>query len=114
MQHRNEFLKVFWGLLILLGMHIIFTLALLLIINLLTTFAASSRSNYQAVNQINVALSLSFLLIGVTQLLYVIPTLLRLRRRREWGLFKGVVIGAVITALLCGGCWLAYGNLINL
>ncbi len=44
--------------------------------------------------------------ISITQLLYVIPVLIWLERRQKWGLMKGVIIGAVLTALLNGGCWL--------
>ncbi len=44
--------------------------------------------------------------ISITQLIYVIPTLILLRRRQQDALEKGVVIGAVITALLNGGCYL--------
>ena len=42
---------------------------------------------------------------GLTQLIYVIPACYWLKRKRRIGLMKGVIIGAVITALLNGGCW---------
>jgi Na+/proline symporter len=45
--------------------------------------------------------------IGLTQLLYVIPLVLYLKRQRRWGWMKGVIIGACLTALVNGGCWLA-------
>lgn len=41
------------------------------------------------------------------QLLYVIPLILRFRRRRQFGLMKGVVIGATLTALVNGACFVA-------
>lgn len=44
--------------------------------------------------------------IGITQLIYIIPVIIWLRRQRKWGLMKGVIIGAVLTVLLNGGCWL--------
>lgn len=44
--------------------------------------------------------------IGLGQLLYVIPVIIRLYRQRRWGMVKGVIIGAVLTAFLNGGCWL--------
>ena len=44
--------------------------------------------------------------ISITQLLYVIPVIIWLHIRRQFALTKGVIIGAVITALLNGGCWL--------
>jgi hypothetical protein len=43
---------------------------------------------------------------GLTQLLYVMPRGIYLYRQKNWPRFKGVVIGAVIAALLNGGCWL--------
>lgn len=50
-------------------------------------------------------------LIGVAgfffwQLLYVIPLIIWLRRRGKVAMMKGVVIGAVLTALLNGVCFL--------
>jgi hypothetical protein len=44
--------------------------------------------------------------IGLLQLVYVIPVSLWLKQQGRFGLMKGVIIGAVITALLNGGCWL--------
>ena len=44
--------------------------------------------------------------ISIIQLIYVIPALIVLRRRQKFALRKGVIIGAVITALLNGGCYL--------
>lgn len=44
--------------------------------------------------------------ISITQLIYVIPVIIWLNRRRQFALKKGVIIGAVITALLNGGCYL--------
>jgi hypothetical protein len=44
------------------------------------------------------------------QLLYVIPITLWLRRRQRIGMMKGVIIGAVITALLNGGCFLLFSR----
>ena len=44
--------------------------------------------------------------IGLSQLLYAIPLVMHFRRRRRFNTVKGVVIGAVITVLLNGGCFL--------
>lgn len=43
--------------------------------------------------------------IGVAQLIYIIPLIIYLARRKAWALMKGVIIGAIFTALLNGGCW---------
>jgi hypothetical protein len=42
------------------------------------------------------------------QLLYVIPLIIWLKRRRKMGMMKGVIIGAVLTALLNGSCYLLW------
>lgn len=42
------------------------------------------------------------------QLLYAIPLILRFKRQRRFGKMKGVIIGATITALLNGACFLAF------
>jgi hypothetical protein len=44
--------------------------------------------------------------ISIVQLIYGIPAMLWLRRRQQFALMKGVIIGTVITALLNGGCFL--------
>ncbi len=48
--------------------------------------------------------------LGVLQLLYVVPRSLQLRRRQRWARLKGVIAGAVIVALLNGGCWVFLGG----
>ncbi|MBD0343625.1 MAG: hypothetical protein ICV63_02060 [Coleofasciculus sp. Co-bin14] len=49
--------------------------------------------------------------IGLVQLFYVVPIAIRRRNRQQWESMKGVIIGAVITVLLNGGCWLWFlGN----
>ncbi len=45
------------------------------------------------------------LVIGVSQLLYMIPATVLAYRGREPGLAKGLVIGACLTALLNAACW---------
>jgi hypothetical protein len=44
--------------------------------------------------------------LGLLQLIYVVPRSLSLKRQQRWARFKGVIAGAVIVALLNGGCWL--------
>ncbi len=44
--------------------------------------------------------------IGIVQLLYVIPLAIHLKRQQKVETMKGVIIGAIITILLNGGCWL--------
>lgn len=46
--------------------------------------------------------------IGIIQLIYVIPIIIWSRRRERFALMKGVIIGAVITALVNGACYLPF------
>ena len=43
--------------------------------------------------------------IGLSQLVYAIPLGRRFKRQRRFNAMKGVIIGAVITTLLNGGCF---------
>ena len=95
MSQRNEILGVFLGILLLIGMHIFAILAIVLLSFITGIYGGQ------------------ILIIGVFgfflwQLLYVIPVTLWLKRRQQYGLMKGVIIGAVITALLNGGCSLLF------
>ncbi|MBA3924097.1 MAG: hypothetical protein H0X31_21330 [Nostocaceae cyanobacterium] len=99
MSPRNEIIGIVYGILLLLGMHflagiIIFGVGLLV-------FEITHSPYIYLTIWAGSAVGL-FLL----QLLYVIPLILWLRRRQYLGMMKGVIIGAVITALLNGGCFL--------
>ncbi|MEO0538246.1 MAG: hypothetical protein AAF215_30845 [Cyanobacteria bacterium P01_A01_bin.123] len=48
----------------------------------------------------------AFFGVGVFQLLYVVPLIIYLIRKRNFALMKGVIVGAVLTALVNGGCWI--------
>lgn len=59
-------------------------------------------------NALGIFLLYAFFGIGITQLLYVIPLALWLRHVGRFDTMKGVVIGAVITLLLNGCCFLLF------
>ncbi|NEO11021.1 MAG: hypothetical protein F6K59_09355 [Moorea sp. SIO3F7] len=44
-------------------------------------------------------------MIGIAQLVYVIPALIVLRLLGRWELIKGVILGGLITGLLNLGAW---------
>lgn len=96
MRSRNEFWEIVSGVLFLLGLHIaaIAILAVLAYIFL----------------GLNAMLAQIFFFaifgIGLFQLLYAIPLAIWLNRKRQSGRMKGVIICAVVTALLNGGCYL--------
>lgn len=101
MARRNEFLQIIYGILLLIGMHAI-AIAVIFVLGFILFY---STPNY-VILVFWMYAAFSFSLI---QLLYVIPVVLRLKQRQRWGMMKGVIIGAVITALLNGGCFLIYG-----
>ncbi|HEY9613099.1 hypothetical protein [Allocoleopsis sp.] len=102
MSPQNELRGIFLGISLLLGMHfaaLFCILAISLIISIITT---PIINNYQW----ELLLIFPFIGIGIFQFIYVIPVSMWLKQREEYALMKGVIIGAVITALLNGGCWL--------
>jgi len=101
MQNRNEAVNIFLGIALLIGMHIV----ALLVIGLLGFIVSTIYPATYA------ALILWMYGIGgflFWQLIYVLPVSLWLKRRGNQGMMKGVIIGAVITALLNGACFLSF------
>jgi hypothetical protein len=99
MSPRNEIKGIVSGIFLLMGLH----LAALILASILVRIFISigGISDYIAI-----FLGLGLAGIGIAQLIYVVPAIIVLRRRREFALVKGLIIGAIITALLNGGCWL--------
>ncbi|MBD1833423.1 hypothetical protein H6F61_12210 [Cyanobacteria bacterium FACHB-472] len=98
MRPRNEGLQIVLGFLLLLVIHI----AVIAILALIAYIAGKFGDLYifQPIAFIAV------FYVGLFQTLYVIPLIFWLKRQQRWGLMKGVIISAVITALLNGGCFL--------
>ncbi|AFZ15305.1 hypothetical protein Cri9333_4524 [Crinalium epipsammum PCC 9333] len=91
MARRNESEGIALGILGVLGM------------NFLVFFLLLNYTNY------NSTVSLAVLFgICLYQLLYVVPAIIFLKRQQRWGLMKGVIIGAVTTALLSGPCFVMF------
>jgi hypothetical protein len=97
MPERNRFVDFAAGVMLTFGMHILAGILLSLIASI------ASALNIYTIVPIPVFFVLG---IGITQLVYIIPVAILLARKREWEKMKGVILGAVITALLNGGCWL--------
>ncbi|MBD2084988.1 hypothetical protein NDI49_11155 [Trichocoleus sp. ST-U3] len=91
MRSINEISGIIGGIFLLLGINIL----VFVIVVFLSVFTTATP-----------ILGIPILCIGLFQFLYVIPISFSLRRQQRWGLMKGVIIGAVLTALLNGGCWL--------
>jgi hypothetical protein len=72
----------------------IFTIIFLLFLNFTRspTFLEKSMLNLASI-------------IGLSQLIYIIPLAILLKQQRQKYWMQGVIIGACITALINGGCW---------
>lgn len=97
MSYKNEFVKVIFGIILLLLMHTLAGLLILLITNILQAMYDGNSGLYVLIFASGICL---------WQLLYVIPTCLWLQQKRKHLIMKGVIIGAEITFLLNGGCFL--------
>lgn len=102
MSQRNEIGAILLGVLLVFGMHISAISIVFLIGSLLS-----------AINIDITFLGIALFGIGISQLMYVIPVIFWARSKQKWGLMKGVIIGAVITALLNGGCWIILASQIK-
>lgn len=103
MSQRNEFIDIVLGMLLVFGLHIL----AIAIGGLIGSVAISLSGTGTALGSaISALLVYALFFIGISQLVYILPIIFWLRRRQKWGLMKGVIIGAVLTALLNGGCWL--------
>ena len=102
MSQRIEVTGIILGILLLIGMHFAAFVLISVILLIISIIPTPISNNYLWMPLI-IFPSVS---IGLFQILYVIPVVVWLKRRQEWGLMKGVIIGAVLTALLKGGCWL--------
>jgi hypothetical protein len=101
MSQRNELLYVILGILLLLPFHLV---ALGLIF--LTAYIVQSLSGGYAFMLIVGAGTFVF---SLWQLIYVIPLCLWLKNQGKISVMKGVIIGAILTLLGNGGCFLLVG-----
>lgn len=93
----TEFGKILSGFFFVLGLHILAYISFWLI-GLIT--------NSMGIDITGSILNYLIFYIGITQLIYIIPLMILLIQQRNWGVLKGVIIGAVLTGLLNGGCYL--------
>ncbi len=100
MSQRNEILQILLGILLLFGLHLLAGGIIFLIGWFYGQIFGYSNYNFLGIWIIG---SWGFF---IWQMLYVIPLCLWLRRQQRLAMMKGVIIGAVITALLNGTCFL--------
>ena len=96
-QRRDESWLIILGCLLILGINgaVIFTLILFGA----TVFVATCFSVSGAGSLIT-PISYVIYSIGIVQLLYVVPLVFILKQKQQWEWMKGIIIGAVLTALL--------------
>ncbi len=86
----NKFRKVISGIFLLFGMHIAAFIILLILAYIVRIFNTQLAAN----------LILALFYLGLLQIIYVIPIAIWLKQKQQGGRMKGVIIGAVITALV--------------
>lgn len=87
---KNEFSRIIPGIILLLGLHIVVVVSLGILAYIVRKFNTILAAD----------IILSLFYIGLLQLIYVIPVVILLKRKKREGKMKGVVIGAIITAFL--------------
>lgn len=95
----NELIQIFGGFMLLMGLHCVAGTLIFIL-----GFAMGMMAGGYAFLGIWVVGAMGFLF---WQLLYVIPLIFRFRRRRRFAMMKGVIIGATLTALVNGACFVA-------
>jgi hypothetical protein len=107
MSRRSEISNIFIGIALLVVCHLAYLMLVGLLLWLFPVDFFSSSSQSQSWSDPLIALmTYSTFVIGLVQILYVLPLCLWLSRRRRFNTVKGVIIGAVITLLLNGSCFL--------
>ena len=105
MSRENPTAEVLSGVALLLAFHVMALIALYVAAYLGSLLMSLLRLNLYGFSDVWFWLIFG---IGITQLVYVIPACIYYRRRRRFNLVKGIIIGAILTALLNGGCFLLF------
>ncbi len=105
MSERKEWQDIIQG----IGLSLFLNIAFFLVLGLLGSFLSA----IPGLGFLSSFFSWPIAGIGLSQLLYVIPIVISLKRKEKWGEMKGLIIGAVITFLLNGGCWLLLFQIIR-
>lgn len=99
MNGRNSAMNVFIGVLSTFVGHAIALFTLYLLASVIMNF-------FSSLSNLLILFLYAVFGIGLTQFLYVVPLCFWLRKRERFDTMKGVMIGAVLTLLLNGSCFL--------
>lgn len=103
MSKVNEWGKIVAGIILLLILNAIALTIWFLIGSIIYESSLGPTTLGKVLNKIITAAIIG---ICLSQLLYVIPLGMWLKSQEKNALLKGAIVGAVITSLLNGGCWL--------
>lgn len=107
MSQSNEWTRVLKGMLLAFALNIaaivVFFLLSAIVIRLVNVVPVSIRDFFYS---LNILFLICIAGIGLSQFLYIIPTIIVLARSQRYAQMKGVIIGAAITALLNAGCFI--------
>lgn len=107
MDRRNELLGIFLGVSLLGVIHIAGFLVVFILGTLIGSWIFSvflPPPPYWGI----IWFAISIVGIWLYQLAYVVPLILWFRRRGNPGMMKGIILGAVVTGLVSGTCFLAF------
>ncbi len=106
MSRGNPTAEVFSGILLLIAVHFIFWVGIFVLSYFVSFLLSFLKLNIYGLPPYFWLWPL--LGLGLTQLLYVIPLCIYYSRQRQFNTMKGIIIGAILTALLNGGCFLMF------
>ena len=105
-QRRDEFWQIILGCLLLLGINglVLLTLSLqgayVVVAACFSVFTPTASSQQNWDDSLITSISYVISSIGIVQLLYVVPLVILFMRQQQWEWMKGIILGAVLTALL--------------
>jgi hypothetical protein len=108
MSHRSEILNILIGIGLLILCHITY----LMLAGLLTRLLGLASTILPVASILPDWIRLSVFGLGLVQALYVVPLCLYLDRRQQHAVVMGILIGAVLTLLLNGGCFVLFFSLL--
>lgn len=104
MSKRNEWDKIALGIAIIVGVNgLAFCFGFIIVAVILGNPYSTQNTQRMVLGNIIEYAIAGF---GMSQLLYVVPLCIWLKRKNRVSMMKGVIIGAVITALVNGACYL--------